>query len=602
MNILMALSQVELTGAEEYAVTVAEELRKRGHKLFYVSDTLTKEHGGLYFKLRFNKRSLLRRLWHIIYLIFIIKKYKIQLVHAHSRASAWSSHVTCKLLGVPMLTTVHGRLHVHASSKKFHAMGDKVIAVSESIEKHLVEKMYVSPQKIAVVRNGINTQKFLWLTPSHPASRSKTNKKVIAIIGRLSGPKGEICYRLLKDCLDLKKYHVKVVSATVPEKRFKAFEDKVEFTGYVEDIPSLLAEADVVVGAGRVAMESLLCGRPTFAIGECYAIGEVTFKNLAFALETNFGDIGPKDLDIDFTKIAAVIEKLAQKKHCNKEVSQSIREQYDLQMVVSRIEELYQDVFVSHLQKEIPVLMYHRFIKNDSQKGVHGTYLDVKMLEKHFRFLKRMRFETLTFEDLQRDGWISRLRQGKRYVIITVDDGYLDSYKLLLPLLKKYQFKAVIYWVNGETFNRWDVEVTPPEKKVLLMNREQIKEMHNSGLVEFGGHSVNHVHLPQLSNSEQKYQISENKKVLEKIIGKPLLSFAYPYGELNEQVKEQVRSAGYFCAVATNSGNGLLHQDVFQIRRIAIFPKTNVFSLRRKISGSYVFYKLAKENNRKKER
>ena len=46
MNILMALSQLEVTGAEVYATTLGQALADKGHQLFYVSDTLTKSHPG----------------------------------------------------------------------------------------------------------------------------------------------------------------------------------------------------------------------------------------------------------------------------------------------------------------------------------------------------------------------------------------------------------------------------------------------------------------------------------------------------------------------------------------------------------------------------
>ncbi len=64
----MALSQLEVTGAEVYAVNIGEELTKKNHEVFYVSDTLTLKTSGKYFKLRFNKRSVFNRIWHIIYL------------------------------------------------------------------------------------------------------------------------------------------------------------------------------------------------------------------------------------------------------------------------------------------------------------------------------------------------------------------------------------------------------------------------------------------------------------------------------------------------------------------------------------------------------
>jgi hypothetical protein len=56
MNILMALSQLEITGAEVYAVTIGDELARRGHRITYISDTLGHEVDGKYIRLAFNKR------------------------------------------------------------------------------------------------------------------------------------------------------------------------------------------------------------------------------------------------------------------------------------------------------------------------------------------------------------------------------------------------------------------------------------------------------------------------------------------------------------------------------------------------------------------
>lgn len=208
MNILMALSQLEVTGAEVYATTVGNRLIEKGHNVFFVSDTLTKPVQGPVFKLRFNKRSIPRRFWHVAYLIWLIRRHKIQLVHAHSRASGWSCFVACKLTGTPMITTVHGRQPVHASRKVFHALGHTAVAVCEDIKQQLIEALDVPAEQIQVIRNGIETERF---TPAIPPTNTKP---LIAIIGRLSGPKGELCYRLLDEVLDLTRYRVQIVSGS----------------------------------------------------------------------------------------------------------------------------------------------------------------------------------------------------------------------------------------------------------------------------------------------------------------------------------------------------------------------------------------------------
>jgi peptidoglycan/xylan/chitin deacetylase (PgdA/CDA1 family)/glycosyltransferase involved in cell wall biosynthesis len=587
MNILMALSQLEVTGAEVYATTVGNELTARGHNVIYVSDTLTKPHKGDFFSLRFNKRSVPRRFWHVGYLIYLIKKHNIQLVHAHSRASSWSCHVACKITNTPMVTTVHGRQPVHASRKKFHAMGDKALPVCEAIREQLHNDLAVPLEQMEVSRNGIETDKFQWL------DAPKNTKPVVTIVGRLSGPKGELCYRLLDECLDAEKYDIRVVTGSKFESRFEKFSSSVNFMGYTDDVPAMLGEADLVIGAGRVAMEALLCGRPTLAIGEATCIGIVDDNNVDTAMATNFGDIGPVDLDIDFTQIAALVEKGLSRSHCSQTTSDTIRDNYSLSNIVDDIERIYQDVYVTTLKREMPVIMYHRFIKDDSGKGVHGTYLHIDMFDKHMALLKKMGFETLTFEDLQDGRLIRRLEANQRYIMLTVDDGYVDNLELMLPVLKKYDFKAVVYVVTGESFNRWDVENPDnPEKSVPLMNAEQVKQLAESGHIEIGGHTLTHPKLDTLTDDEQRVEIIENKKALEATLGKSLTSFAYPFGEHNQASKQIAKEAGYQYAVATNSGPLAFHQDPHQIRRIAIFPKTDVFGLWRKVRGNYLFRKV----------
>jgi peptidoglycan/xylan/chitin deacetylase (PgdA/CDA1 family)/glycosyltransferase involved in cell wall biosynthesis len=587
MNILMALSQLEVTGAEVYATTIGDKLIEKGHQVFFVSDTLTKPTQGIFFKLRFNKRSIPRRFWHVAYLIWLIKKHKIQLVHAHSRASGWSSYIACKLTGTPMITTVHGRQPVHASRKAFHALGYAAVAVCEDIKQQLIDSLGVPATQIHVIRNGIETEKFTAIAPPH------NDKPLIIIVGRLTGPKGDVCYRLLDEVIDLNRYRVQVISGSQVTERFQRFQNSVEFVGYVQDIPARMQQANLVIGAGRVAMEALLCGRPTLAIGEAKAIGLITPERLAKALASNFGDIGPKDLDIDFPALIGEIENGIALQETDSRVRQQIQQEYDLNRIVTALEQVYQDAYIYTRQREVPVIMYHRFIQQDSEKGVHGTWLPVSMLEKHFQLLKWLGYETLTFQDLAEHGFIHRLQPGKKFIIITVDDGYRDNLTLLLPLLKKYNFKAVIYAVSGEDHNRWDVDVSEnPDRPVPLMTQDELKQIANSGYVEIGGHTLTHPRLSKLTAAEQRHQIVENKRVLEQLLGKTLISFAYPYGDYNEQSKNLVAEAGYPFAVATNSGPLAIHQDNLAIRRIAIFPKTDVFGLWRKIRGNYLFRKI----------
>ena len=82
------------------------------------------------------------------------------------------------------------------------------------------------------------------------------------------------------------------------------------------------------------------------------------------------------------------------------------------------------------------------------------------------------------------------------------------------------------------------------------------------------------------------------------MLGKELASFAYPYGELNEDIKEIVKNVGYQFGVATDSGTAVFSDDVYQIRRIAIFPTNTMFNFKRKVTGKYNFLKIKREKRR----
>ena len=592
MNILMALSQLEITGAEVYATTIADELIKRGNKVYIVSDTLTTPTKAEYIKLEFNKRSLLKRIEHIKFLYKLIKEKNIQIVHAHSRASSWSCQVACKLAGIPLITTTHGRQPIHFSRKLIKAFGDYSIAVCENIKKHMVNDIGFSENKISVILNPVNYKKL-------DLEKKVNDKKVISIVGRLSGPKGDVAYDLLEILSQdelLSKYKVRLIGGKELPERFLKFKEKdIEFIGYVPNIQEKIFESDIVIGAGRVAFESLLNKTALIAVGETEYMGFINKENLSKSLASNFGDIGfmkypkiKKDILLDDIKKALELSE-----NEKEELKDIILEETNLKNIVDKIEKKYFSLYVNKKKYDIPVIMYHRVINNAENEGVYGTYIYEDMFKKHLQYLKDKNYTVITFKDLDKIGWRNRFEKGKKYIILTFDDGYKDNYDLAFPILKEFNFKATIFLMGSLTYNEWDVKAGG-ERKFSLMSVEMIKEMQDYG-IEFGAHTFNHPKLNILSNEEIEHQIVDVKKPLEEKIGKEIITFAYPYGILNDYAKEMTKKAGYAFALATDSGSVCLSDDLYQIRRIAIFPNTNLFSFKRKVTGNYNFIKIKRE-------
>lgn len=610
MNILMALSQREITGAEVYAATLTEQLMKRGHKVVIVSDTLTVKSDALFIPLAFNERSLADRFSHVRTLCRIIKEHDIQVVHAHSRASAWSCAIACKLCRIPLITTTHGRQPVHLSRKINKSFGVKSICVCENIRTQICNDLGYAQKNTILLRNPVDATAFNFTpksTSKHEGDNAlKSNNQddkheiLVALVGRLSGPKGDVAYEVLSKLSEHKHIQVQIIGSKFIPERFNKFEnlENVHFLGYRTDVPELMKKADVIIGAGRVGIEAMLTGRPLIAVGEAIYEGLVTKANIGAVLSSNFGDINSiNETHLDFSTLKDDVEAAVKLTSDELEdLKDIIEHEFDMERIVNTVEQLYSRTYVEYKRYEMPIIMYHRVVDSPDEVGVHGTYVTKELFKKHMQVLKDNGYRTVTFKELAEDHLLTkRFDKGNKFVVLTFDDGYEDNYRVMFPILKEFGAKAVIFLLSESKYNEWDVNNPHnPEKRFDLMSEEQVKEMAAYG-VEFGAHTKTHPYLSSLPIEEAREQIVQCKQKLEQTYGQPFITFAYPYGDLNDEVKSEVRKAGFTFAVSTDSGEINVDSDLFQIRRIGIFPRNSMLTFRRKISGYYNFIKMRRE-------
>jgi peptidoglycan/xylan/chitin deacetylase (PgdA/CDA1 family) len=210
--------------------------------------------------------------------------------------------------------------------------------------------------------------------------------------------------------------------------------------------------------------------------------------------------------------------------------------------------------------------MFHRVVERIPSGPLYDIHYTAENLENLIRFLRKRGYEAITFGDLL-------IREVPRKpVMLTFDDGYEDHYTHLFPMLKKHGIKAVIYLLGDRTVgsNVWDISKGAVEAP--LLRKEQILEMAASGFVEFGGHSMTHAKLTELSPAEMERQIRECKSSLEALLGKPILSFAYPYGFFNDGIKKAVAESGYLFGIAVEWGPDYFGEDLMEIRRVCLSP------------------------------
>lgn len=143
--------------------------------------------------------------------------------------------------------------------------------------------------------------------------------------------------------------------------------------------------------------------------------------------------------------------------------------------------------------------------------------------------------------------------EGDKNIVLTSDDGYEDFYYNVFPILKKYNACAAVYVMSSRI------------DKSGYLKSWQIKEMHDSGLVEIG----NHMHIMHRRGMEtlKGYYNDEtmlNEAVLdiqrcsdeiEKITGKPTESMAYPFGVSTPKLDSILKNEmGFTTSFSTDPG------------------------------------------------
>ncbi|MFA5099399.1 MAG: polysaccharide deacetylase family protein [Candidatus Omnitrophota bacterium] len=234
-------------------------------------------------------------------------------------------------------------------------------------------------------------------------------------------------------------------------------------------------------------------------------------------------------------------------------------------------------------QYVLPIAMYHS-VQPVVPEG-NRLIVSVKAFDRQMQFLKKNKYTVLSLE--QAAVLISgKKKMPPRAIVLTFDDGYADNYEYAFPILKKYGLPATIFLVVND--------IGKPDK----LNREQIRQMQDSGLISFGSHSMNHPFLECITdNVELVKEINGSKSELESLLGRTVATFSYPCGRLNKDVRQRVVNAGYRSAVATNPGKTISNDDVFALKRLRISENAgNLFIFWFETTG---YYNFIRENRHK---
>jgi len=217
-------------------------------------------------------------------------------------------------------------------------------------------------------------------------------------------------------------------------------------------------------------------------------------------------------------------------------------------------------ISTSYIFANAHIFVYHRFA-DDRYQSANTT---IKELTKQFDYFKQNNYKVVPLSQI-----LDKLEKKEdipdNWIALTIDDAYKSFYEHGLDIFKKYNYPFSLY-----------VYVQATEKHYGdYMNWEQIKDASKYG--EIGLHSYSH---PRLQNLSKKEIIDDTKKAFNTLYKntniKPT-TYAYPYGEFNENVKAILKNNFSFKSILNqNTGSITNKTDIYNIPRIALVGEVNI--------------------------
>ena len=209
----------------------------------------------------------------------------------------------------------------------------------------------------------------------------------------------------------------------------------------------------------------------------------------------------------------------------------------------------------------IPILCYHRF-GSDTSKMVVSPGDFARQME----YLAQHDYRVIRMSDL------IEFLQGKRTlpkraVVVTMDDGYKSTYQYAFPVLRRFGFPATVFVYSDYIGSREG------------LSWKEMQEMVASGLVDIQPHSKTHSNLgfAQPNEDEAAYRQrieAETQAPLQDIsknLDIPVHTFAYPYGDTNKDMIEQLKQRDYRLAVTVQPGSNAAFAYPYMLQRSMVF-------------------------------
>lgn len=299
-------------------------------------------------------------------LVKLIRALTPHIVHARSRAPAWSALYATRETGTPFVTTFHNAYSInHPLKQKYNsvmARGDRVIAISRFVGEHVADKYAVDDDRLRIIPRGVDTTRFdsAVTSPSRVIAlaqqwRIPDDMPVIMLPGRLTRWKGHTVLIEALARLGRRDVRCLIVGDQDGSERYQAELDKlvtrlnlqsvVHLVGDCRDMPAAYTLCDVVVSAssspegfGRVMAEAGALGVPVIATDHG-AASEIVLPG-----ETGWL-VGPNDPDALARALREALSlDTAARERLSRRAKQHVRRNFTKDLMCARTLQVYNEL------------------------------------------------------------------------------------------------------------------------------------------------------------------------------------------------------------------------------------------------------------------
>ena len=298
--ILQVIPTLNISGAEQGCFDVANYLTKNG----FISNIVTssgyrinqlEKNGSVIYKMPVHSKNPVTMIINIFRILKIVKKNNINIIHARSRAPAWSCYFVAKIAKIKFITTFHGAYNFNNKIKKFYnsimIRSDYVIAISEFIHNEIKSKYAYSKKNLSVISRGIDIEYLDPIKIDHKKVEKfindndiKNDSIKLVLPGRVSGWKGHnvaieaMAYLRDKSSNDFELIFVgpadnlKLKNNLLQKIDELKLENYVKFVGPSKEMNLIYSVADIVLSCatdpeafGRIPIEAQAMGKMAIA-------------------------------------------------------------------------------------------------------------------------------------------------------------------------------------------------------------------------------------------------------------------------------------------------------------------------------------------------